>query len=218
MKLGPARDHLEGPVCIAVVLIITFLLGLFAGQAFGRELVRFETTPSGPMLAVKDVGAQGKQIKVQATFRIGAFGGLQGRHLVFGVGDLTRYFESGLGPIGDGFIVGEMAGCGDAGQVSGLMESWRWPGPSTNHIDTCYTGISADQEYTVNLWVSANQTTRYQLIQGTRVLADIVRYMAPAPSHSRGVFVFGASGDSPFELKSFVVSVEEPPIPMPKRR
>lgn len=218
MKRGPFRDYLEGAVWAAVALAVVFLLGLFAGRAFGQELVRFETTPSGPMLAVKDVGAQGKQIKVQATFRIGAFGGLQGRHLVFGVGDLTRYFESGLGPIGDGFIVGEMDGCGSHGQISGLMESWRWPGPSTNHTNTCYTGISADQEYTVNLWVSANQTTRYQLIRGTQVLADVIRYMAPAPPHSRGVFVFGASGDSPFELKSFVVSVEDPPIPMPKHR
>ena len=217
MKRKAIWDYIENGGWALIALILVFLVGGFADRAFGRELVRFESTASGPLLAIKDVGANGQQIKVQATFRIGAFGGLQGRHLVFGVGDLTRYFESGLGPIGDGFIVGEMNGCGDPGQVSGLLESWRWPNPSTNHTDTCYTGLKADRDYTVNIWVSANQTVRYQLIDGTRVLSEVVRYMRPAPAHARGVFVFGASSDTPFELKSFLVTEENDPVPMPKR-
>lgn len=187
--------------------LVSAIAALAVTSAFGGELGRYQTVPSGPLIALKDVGAGDRPIKVTAVVKIGAFGALDGQHLVFGVGDLTRFFDGGLAPIGDGLIVGEYYGCNSPGQISALLESWR-PTSSTNHSDTCFSGLSANLEYRLTLWVTANQSVRYQVAYGERVLVDRTRVADPAPWHNRGVFVFGVSSGAPYELKSLVISTE----------
>lgn len=185
-----------------------------------QELFRYEATPMGPLIAAKDLGVGERQIRVDITFKMGQQTGLAGGHIASGVGDLNRYYERGVPPIGEGVIVGAWVGCPDGGTVPSFIPESYYSGPSLDK-DSCFPLPDLTSEYLISYWVSVDYKIRMRLVRGTEVLFERERTWAGVhPWHTRGFFLAALEGgqpNGPYTLLKVVVTTEDNPVPKEKQ-
>ena len=98
------------------IALLSVLVPTNAADIKREELFRYESGTH--RTAAKTLGAGDRDVEVEMVFA-GAFSpGQGGGHLALGVGDLSRYFNAGLPPLGNGIIVGQASMCPDQGQPS----------------------------------------------------------------------------------------------------
>lgn len=200
-------------------LITGTLLACIAMTASAQELFRFESTPMGPLVAVKDLGAGDRRVRVDITFRLDTYNATDGGHIASGVGDLNRYFDNGVPPMGEGSIVGAWVGCPDKGAAPVVTFESFYSGPALDK-DSCFNLPDLKAEYTLTYWVSKDYRVKMRLVQGTTVLFEKERaWVGEHPWHTRGFFLLAVPGTTPagpYTLLKAVATVEETSKPMPK--
>ena len=188
-------------------------------SASAQEMFRYEVGEYGPVIAVKNLGAGGRTVRADITFKMGQQTGMVGGHIATGIGDLNRFFESGLPPIGEGAAVGAWIGCPDGGAAPGIGTESYYSGTVLDR-DSCFTLPDMTAEYVLSYWVSIDYRVRVRLTQGTRVLFEHERSWAGVhPWHSRGFFILavpGAAPNGPYTLSKVVVWSEDTPKAKPK--
>lgn len=175
-------------------VLLRTLLGvaalMWAAIASATETMRYERPLSGPLISSSEAYAP----TLSVAFKLGEFNAHNGGHLVIGRGDLQRYYNEGKAPLGSGVIVGEATTCNAPGQVSMLMEDWTGTAGVMDRA-TCYNGIDKDAEYSVDVTQFG-----YTLKKAGVVVAKVTR--APTQPDTRGIFIFGASSSTPYELRA----------------
>ena len=174
--------------------LVRTLIGLAAlacaAMASATETMRYAMPLSGPLISNSEAYAP----TLSVEFKLGQFNAHNGGHLVIGRGDLQRYYNEGKAPLGSGVIVGESTNCNAPGQVSMLMEDWTGTTGIT-YPATCYNGIDKNAEYSVDVTQFG-----YTLKKAGVVVAKVTR--APTQPDTRGIFIFGATSTTPYELRS----------------
>ena len=174
------------------IALLSVLVPTNATSINREELFRYESVPTGPLLSVQTLGAGDRDIEVEMVFKLGAFSPKGGGHLALGVGDLSRYFNTGLPPLGNGIIVGQASMCPDQGAtISLLTEQYGTTGADP---ETCFSGLAPDAEYRLVTRVTADQRIQYTLWNGDQLLATRSRAAGNVPPHSRGLFLVGLPG------------------------
>lgn len=177
---------------LGMVVFLTILLPPIAADLKREELFRYESVPTGPLLSVQTLGAGDRDIEVEMVFKLGAFSPSGGGHLALGIGDLSRYFNHGQPPLGNGVIIGQAGMCPDqASTISVLTEQYGTTGADP---ETCFSGLAPDAEYRLVTRVTADQRIQYTLWNGDQLLATRSRAAGNVPPHSRGLFLVGLPG------------------------
>ena len=198
--------------------LIAALVACLSLAAQAQELFRYEMTPSGPLIAVQNLGEPERQIRVDVTFTLSGLVATDGAHIATGIGDLTRFFTRGEPPVGEGVVVGQWSGC-PTSNISVIAESYY----SGTVLDSssCFALPDPSIEYILSYWVTTDYRIRIRLVQGTAVLFDYTRpWLGQHDPHMRGFFVLGLPGvgrNGPYTLSKVIAWAEDIPEPRPKR-
>ena len=158
----------------------------------GYEGLMVLNLPTGPMLALRALPVTRGTHYLDVTFKLKDFDATDGAHLALGLGDLYRYFDRGLVPVADGFVVGKSALCPEKG-VAVNFESYGGEVPGkVLDCPTAYGPLRSDTVYQVRFSVTDTgvSSMTVHLEDDTLVWGRVVRtFNGMHAPHARGLFL-----------------------------
>ena len=164
---------------------------------FERESLLIQNGVVGTMVALRVLPMARGTHFLNVTIRLRDFNAVGGAHLAFGLGDIYRYFDTGvLPPVADGFVIGQSNQCPEKG-IAVNFESYGGEIPGkTLDCPTAYGPLRIDWVYQVRLSVTATGVTAMtvHLEDGTLVWGKVTRtFDGQHKQHARGLFIVPVS-------------------------
>jgi hypothetical protein len=178
-----------------IILVALFVLTCSANlsgaiQSQPVEFFRIQKVQTGYLIAMREIPSRGTHW-LEFRFRLDGFDAKNSAHLAIGLGDLYRYFDSGLVPVADGFVVGESGECLDKG-IAVNFESYGAEIPGkTLDCPTAFGPLDRNLTYRVMLSVSQSGVVHYALFdEAGLLLSEATRsWNGRHGAHARGLFV-----------------------------
>lgn len=174
-----------------VVGVIRWAVGLAAALllsgAAAEEVFHYEKTVVGPIIALKDLNIGERDVRIDMKFKLDKFNARMGKHLVVAIGDLTRYYNRGVAPIGEGVVIGASDYCPDTSSMSAMTESL-YSGRVLEPA-TCFSNIDVNTVYDLAVTVTVAYDITYELRRDGVLLTTQKRtWQGVHPWHTRGLF------------------------------